>query len=392
MAKYYRNYLFGSRERYEVKTPIYLTSLGVVNRQEKMIGIPVNKERALTEYEEAQKMLEALTAYGIDKISFRYLNWIKDEYDSTVIQKLKPNSILGGKTSFEKLCGYIKENGLQFYPNLQLVFVGRDNYFNKYSGLNHSALPLDKICTLKNGYLLNSESILNLSQTFPSQLNELPVSTISIDTIGSNLYSDYSDNNTVLREEAIDNYTEVLKNLSKDYSLMTSVGNSYTLQYVTDVLELPLTSSKYYIESDSVPFVEMVLHGYINYAGQPINLQTDTTDAFLKSIETGAGLSFLLNVSEVELIKNTKYTNLFSSSFEEWDEIIQGYYLSSSELYEQTKGAVITNHEKVSDNVFKTIYDNGIETYVNYDESTYGQDGIVVEGKSFSIVTKQEGN
>ena len=98
---------------------------------------------------------------------------------------------------------------------------------------------------------------------------------ISLSTFGDALNSDYDENKTVLREESKHYVVEALSYFKKDYNVMVDGGNAYTWSSVDHILGIPLDSSRYNAEYASVPFVGVVLHGYVEYAGSAFNMEGD---------------------------------------------------------------------------------------------------------------------
>ena len=74
-----------------------------------------------------------------------------------------------------------------------------------------------------------------------------------------------------------------LENLKNSgYNLLVDGGNAYTLKYAQAVTDTPLESSGMSIESYTIPFVGMVLHGYVEYSGVALNQQGSYQKSLLK--------------------------------------------------------------------------------------------------------------
>ncbi|MDD2361523.1 MAG: DUF5696 domain-containing protein [Oscillospiraceae bacterium] len=388
MAEYYRNYLFSDRDLQEKETPFYITSIGTVNRNERFLGMPVVKQRALTNASQAKQMLQTFIDKGVDNITFNYNNWINDELDSKVPTRAKPSRAIGGKKGLNELSKFAKQNGIELFLNLQLTHASKDSYLGGFNKWSHSAKALDGSNTFEEGFYLSPDNTYKAAEKLKKDVSGLDYCKISLNTLGSYLYSDYSENNVILRDEAIIEYQRTAEALSGDSLLMTDVGNAYILPYVSDITYLPLTGSRYSAESKSVPFVPMVLHGYVNYAGEPLNLQTDKKQDFLRSIEYGAGLLFLLNDAKAEMLKNTLYTDLFSSEYSVWTDAAAGYYNQAKKVYESTAGAKMIGNQEVDKGIFVTDYDNGTSVYVNYNTEDKAINGHAVPKESYVVVKR----
>lgn len=388
MAEIYRDYLFAERNPLKKETPFYISSIGTVNRNERFLGLPVVRQRALTNTEQAKQIMQTLISEGVNNIAFIYHNWICDENDSKIPLRAKPSKAIGGKNGLNKLSEFTKQNGIDFFLNLQLTLAKKSSFLGGFNSWTHSAKALDGTYAFEEGFCLSPENILKAAGKLKKGLGKFKSCKISVDTLGSDLYSDYTEKNGKLREEAISYYIQTAQLLTEDSLLLTDVGNSYMLPYVSDITNLPLSGSRYSAESKSVPFAPMVLHGYVNYCGEPLNLQTDKRKEFLRSIEYGAGLYFILNNAKSEMLKQTHYTDLFSSEYSVWISAASEYYREAKKVYESTAGAKIIRNETVGDNVYKTDYDNGISVYVNYNSQDCSIDGYKVPKKSFVLAGK----
>ena len=93
------------------------------------------------------------------------------------------------------------------------------------------------------------------------------------------------------------------------------------------ILNIPLDASKYKYESKAVPFLGMVLHGYVNYAGSVINEAGDSSAQLLKSIENGALLYYMLVYQNTNLLKEDKeFSKYYSVRFDIWFNTVVEQY------------------------------------------------------------------
>ena len=112
------------------------------------------------------------------------------------------------------------------------------------------------------------------------------------------------------------NYGFRKNNFDENYgSVMTDGANAYAWKYVDYILNMPLTSSRYLESAASVPFMGMVLHGFVQYAGAPLNMEGNTNYALLKAIENGASIYFTLSYRNTDILKeDTIYNKYYSIS------------------------------------------------------------------------------
>jgi biopolymer transport protein ExbD len=141
---------------------------------------------------------------------------------------------------------------------------------------------------------------------------------------------------------------EVLAEMQDKYNnVIIEGGNAYALPYGTDALNIPLDNSRYQISSASIPFIGMVLHGYMNYTGGVINTSGDVQYDVLKSLENGAALYFLLSYQNSNEFKNAFQMGLndnYSVNYETWRDDVVYYYNQLNGAIGSLQNATITDH------------------------------------------------
>ena len=80
--------------------------------------------------------------------------------------------------------------------------------------------------------------------------------------------TDLSAANT--REDTKNTVVDILSGIR---GVSVKTGNAYTWASAEYIEGIPLDSSRYKREEYSVPFVQMVLRGYIGYSSSPLTLQ-----------------------------------------------------------------------------------------------------------------------
>jgi ribosomal protein S4 len=121
--------------------------------------------------------------------------------------------------------------------------------------------------------------------------------------MGSDLNSNFDKKNSVNREDSKDYIVSTLGKMSEDYRVMLDGGNAYTLKYASHILNIATDSSHYRYSSYPVPFVGMILHGYVSYAGAPLNYAGNAKYDALRSIESGAAPYYILAYEESNIKK-----------------------------------------------------------------------------------------
>ena len=157
---------------------------------------------------------------------------------------------------------------------------------------------------------------------------------ISVSTLGSDLNSNFDKDNPVSRDDAQGYVTELLDKMAKDYSVMISQGNIYAVKYADHILNVCTDSSYYRYSSYTIPFTGMILHGYVNYAGSPLNYSGSPDYDILRSIENGASIYYIIGYQNTDIMKDDEeFNKYYSISYEHWfDDIVEKYALINSQI------------------------------------------------------------
>ena len=140
-------------------------------------------------------------------------------------------------------------------------------------------------------------------------------------------------------------------------SLMGTGGNVYALRYMDYLLEAPLESSHFSATSYAIPFWGMVMHGSLQYAGKPYNEQANKAEAFLRAIESGASLYYLLSYDNTQLLKDTYKNDYYSVSYGITKDSMMADYQRLNALIGGMQNYIISDHRSVYAEQKKTAAD-----------------------------------
>ena len=127
---------------------------------------------------------------------------------------------------------------------------------------------------------------------------------------------------------------------------MVDAGNAYTFEHVDHILNMSTESSKYMRASESIPFIGMVLHGYVQTAGTALNMEGDIETALLRAIENGSGLYFIMSYRNTEMLKEDKaYSKYYSVGYDTWKEDAIEYYTTVNDVLADLQTSLIVDHE-----------------------------------------------
>lgn len=355
MALYYRDYLekngvltaLDSAKITQDFMPLYLETIGSMEIDDTFLTFPIKRDIPLTSFEDVIKMYEALSEKGIKNINVRLTAYANGGIYSTYPVKLRWEKSVGGKRGFRELIDYA--NGLSraegevlgLYPEFDFMYINYTSLFDGIGNKGNVTRMLDNrytvrrvldpsTNTLQDGFsaVIAGEALDRLYAKFLRKYQKYDVTGLSVSTMGSDLSSNFDEKGTVDRETQLGNVAAVLKKMSDQYSLMLDKGNAYALAYADHLLNANIDSSHFSYSSYTVPFVGMVLHGYVNYAGTALNNSGSPEYDILRSIENGASLYYILCYQNIEHMKKYEATNkYYSVDFHNWlDDVVASYH------------------------------------------------------------------
>lgn len=202
-------------------------------------------------------------------------------------------------------------------------------------------------------------------------------------SLGNSLYSSYY-NEAFTRKEAINRYKSILSNLNCVVGLRKP--NYYTFAYLDKYLSLETSNSGFLMETESVPFMSMILSGYVNKYSSPINLNYIGEDQILKLVDFNINPTFLLTEQSAINLFNTSAEYIFSSKYDDWKDMINSTYSTVISALNEVSGAKFLSREKLDNNVYISTYSNNKQIIVNYSSSSYIYEGNEVSSKGVKVI------
>ena len=414
MAAYYRDYLYDNGTltaitEFSDNIPLYIEALGSMDIMDKFLTFPVEKSIALTTFDEVatmyselrnsssvlkeemdkyqaladaepdgsakkaeyQKMADQYKNYSdfvINNINFRLTGFGSGGLSSNYPTKVRWERACGGKRGFNKLLEKANDAAASgdvfgIYPDYDFMYLSYSSMFDGVSKKKDISQMIDNRYASKQVYdsisrqyvsyftlVISPESLDRLYSKFVKKYSKYDVTGISVSTMGSDLNSNFSEENPINRDDA-QAYVEtiLLKMVKQDkYDVMLDIGNAYTLRYASHLLNVATDSSRLRFSSYSVPFVGMVLHGAVNYAGKPLNYSGMPEYDLLRSIESGASLYFILCYQNESYMKNDAILNdYFGVSYSSWYKDVVLSYNELNNAIGDLQDYIISDHKTV---------------------------------------------
>ena len=369
------------------------------------MGIPYTGSVELTTYAEAEAFVDRLVKSGVDKAYINYSGGAKGGLETTMSTDFEASSGLGGSDDLESLIAKvatIKNYNIAFDLDLQSFYGGNSDvkkFKNTADGLDASPVTIFKARLSAAGaqdrnsisyQLIHPGYVAEYATEFVANAIEEKVNSFSFNSIGESLYCAYNLQDECTRDEseaAMEAVFQVAsKNAGKDGIVSTSGGNGYAMPYVDLVIDAPVNGSHNNIALQEVPFYQIVFRGYVNLAGNAVNLDAEQDDLILKLAESGMSLYYDLMDAESTSFHDTTFTDCYACELDDhYDDMIKNYERLSA-VYDAVGSSAIADYEIVNAEVKVTTFENGAKVYVNYSDADVEVGGVTVKANDFKVV------
>ncbi len=397
IAERYRQYLLDEKgvtvKAQADSAPMYVDLYGGAQKKKPILGIPVTLKQAITKYGEAEKILTDLKNGGVDAMVVSYNNWTNDGIKNKVDTDAKPSWTLGGKGDFNEFRDFMSSNGYEFYPTSDnRDFYSGNGYFSftstavRVSGSYSRIVSYDRAYGIPDGFkknmsLLSPSYFMDVMGDIGKNYSKAGLSGVSLADLTTSLYGDYGKKD-ISRAAAMDLLTSGYESINSSLSggILADSANAYVLPYVSHITNVPLTSSRFDIFDEDIPFYQIVMHGIIPYSTTAVNGDADSGTLLLMAAATGSNLYYDMIYEETSTLKDTEYDTLFYANYEHWTDTAAAEYKLLAPMLKSVSGCTITGYDTKNDGkLITTTYSDGTVVKVDLDERTIEWGGNVYE-------------
>lgn len=410
MAVRYREYLIEreilKEQLKEQEIPFYLDILCMYYQDTGTIGnITLGENVVLSNFEQIDALIQQLQDRGIKKIYLRLKGYGPNGLSTGPQDGISINRKLGTEQQLLAIQEQLEKNGGKLFLDFNVMFAGVDQPFNSFRSAVDAAQDLNRetvihsgydIVTLAYGQSLEPRMLVSpaayrtfadkMIQTYTKLFDKSNIG-LGLSDAGKYLYSDFSkkaDYDLNMTAAAITDIITYCQNHVN--AIWTDYGNYYSLP-ADYIVNIPSGSSRYNMETSSIPFYQIVVHGYKNYANEPFNLSGMENGMRLDLLEC-AGAPYAVWITQDDLVysdtdfKRLNYSLYYKNNIEE----LVDYYQEIVTLYQGLQTSSIVNHYKINELVSAVEYEEGSVVYINRGTEPYWVDGNRIDaGKAVRI-------
>ncbi len=351
-------------------------------------GFIFDSVQTFTTTDEALEMQKTLAEMGIKNVTMVMSGWQSGGVNAHKYGTTKSQSTVGSISDLEKLRDSLVNAGGDFYLQTRVATLtkaqGRPSYLATKALNKKLAMYMrDNLDVMfPETYLATPANVVNSLQNYAKELEGFNFNT---PRLGSELYAHYDQDFSVKRDETRAKFEKVTDKVAKKTNIAMNNPNYYMWDSCTDIFDVPMMSSQYLFESDSVPFLQILLKGHVNYYAPYANQGFYTNACILKTIEYGAYPSFLVMGADNGTLNETPMVDYFSLNFNDWTGTIDKVYTQANAALTAVEGAQITEHKVLQTGVVRVTYDNDTTLYINYNNKEVTVDGVKIGGLNFTI-------
>lgn len=381
--------------------PFYLDMLGSVDKRKSFLGVPYDAVDSMTTFEQAGEIAALLNGEGITNLRMRYLGWFGKGVHHKTPVKVKTDRVVGSASELKALSKQLKDSGGGLYPDVAFQHVYHDDgAFTPSSDASRFVTretaelhPYDRNTNRMDSYygtynLMSPAKLPYYVDKFAGQYERYDIGAVSLRDLGDVLSSDYRVQRVIFRETAKSIVTDQLKKLHEAYpDTMVSGANAYSWAYADHVIDAPASSSGFGLTDEVVPFYQMVIHGYLDYAGAAVNNlnEQNLRKQLLQSLEFGSAPHFLWSYEQSSKLKYTRFDDMYSTHYKDWFDEAVSLYQELNEVLAPFRTQRMLEHKRHADGVVEVRYENGASILINYTDQAVEVNGILVEPQNYAV-------
>jgi hypothetical protein len=412
-----QGHLDPSRMNRPQQMPLLLEVIGELNKGEVMLGIHYNRLRSLTTYRQATEILNDLNSRGVQAVNMRYIGWFNNGINHDVPKTVKLDSVVGSLGEMRNLNNALVANGGVLYPDVQLIraaisdasrsgipqtpnfsvnkeaaywLVGYPLIYNDY----HRTVMRPMAYYWGNiTYVYSPTALPFMIDTFVKEYAKLGFGSLSLRDLGVLIEPDmnFNEDRQVSRattQKIVE--AQLDKVVASTPNLLINAANMYAFRYATMINGIPDNGNFLFSLDEQVPFLQIVLNGYIEYSAKSINLLDNyNKDAIiLKLLETGEFPTFTVMWEDSAIFYRTAWQDFYNITYEDWADDIAYIYHAIAPFYAATRNATISDHIIHRNGVRETVYSNGMSVVINYNDFAVTADGVYVAPRSYEFVNR----
>lgn len=361
-------------------------------------GLLGMEQVVVTKAEDVDAILSELLEDGVTNINAGLIGWQKKGETLTRPDKAVYSGAIGTKKEFTDLIEKYSELGLDVSYAREVSTINEEmtNFFgtaSKHINTWYVNVRKDWILPENAPVKIFGYATADKTAEWTKKLVEKAgegSKSFTLSGISNVLVSSFDRNGVdISATEAISVYQQTLEELNQEIKLNLSNPNMYLWKYTDRYLQMPVGTSQYVFETDTVPFLQMVLYGTMEMYAPYSNFSFYTQSDVLKMIDYNMSPSFILSKEPSYLLADTVSADLYSTEFSQYEDLIVSIYGKVNEVLSETAGYDWTDRTVVANGIIKNTYEKDGDSFciiINYTEDNFNYQGTDISGLTAKII------
>lgn len=323
---------------------------------------------------------------GISNINSGLLGWNNGGVTLGDPSRTDFTNEIGRKTEFEALLDKHHDVDISFHDDYYVINEEMISLRNNatqhintwYPNLDTGQTPISMF------YFARPTKSVEWMQNHVSELQTIGIQSHSIAGISSNLITDMTTE--MYRTESKQTIINGFNDLSEDVLINAYNPNSYLWPFVDRYIGAPVYGTQYLIETDTVPFLQIVLQGSMELYGPYSNFSFYTSSDILRMIDYNVYPNFVITDKPAYLLADTNSKNFYSTEYDLYQELIGAIYNDVNTALSAVINVSWVDRTVVQNGVIVNTYSNGVEIIINYTSETISYKTELVSAESFKVV------
>ncbi|MFA7377178.1 MAG: DUF5696 domain-containing protein, partial [Acholeplasmataceae bacterium] len=386
MIKTYQTHLVDLYQLEEItkQKQLHVTLLGGYLEKKYFLGFPYTSVEALTSTKGVRQIKDDLIDLGIDQFDMTYQGFSNNGVKPSAYLETDYNKNIASRKALEKLVKDLNKEEIDLFLEFSTTFAYTDQHINVKKDVTENIFhkpvyryPYDEATLLADksktiSYVLNTSAQNRVFSNVIKTSNRLGVTHISLTDFGQSFASNLNKKETMFRNEIAANQMSMMNRL-EDKSVQLRNPNQYLIGQASQILDLSLKGTMHPIVDFDIPFIPLVLNGYMDFAGNSVNMDDSKSIHWhlLKAIETGASLQFSFTAEETTKLVKTEYNYLISTYYKYWLEDLNTMMTTLDDL--NILNQKVINHQVLNPqgSIVEVTYRDGKTIRINYETESY---------------------
>jgi len=337
----------------------------------------------MTDTDDVDNIITSIKDDGVDNISVGLMGWqsggvtMQDPYKANFTRRI------GSRNDFLDLFEKHSDVDMSFYE--EYVDIHEDQVSirtNAAKHVNKRYIEYYKSWVKITDFAFASpvKSVEWMEKQL-SKLSKFDLSSFTYDGVSDILISDYKQGLTVT--DSMELYQEYFASVEHEINLVSP--NQYLWEYTDRFLQAPMFSTSHLIETDTVPFLQLVITGSMDVFAPYSNFSFNKQSDVLRMIDYNVAPSFLLTEESAHKMAATNSGEYYSTAYNNYEDIIERVYTDVSKALNQVRDTEWIDREVISAGIVLNTYENGIVIVINYTENVFTYQGETIQAESYKV-------